>query len=117
MPYTVRIQKTKLVNRLLGYTFNLIGGSEEIWRIQHNVLHHTYTNIDEADDDINTPFFLRFSPNGEYHKSQKYQHIYIWFIYAISTMFWITAKDFVRLKRYRGYGDIKSRKTIIKQNF
>jgi linoleoyl-CoA desaturase len=103
--------KNKTINRLLGYTFNLIGGSDVIWRIQHNVLHHTYTNIDEADDDINTPFFLRFSPNAEYHKSQKYQHIYIWLIYAISTMFWITAKDFVRLKRYKDMGHLNPDKT------
>jgi linoleoyl-CoA desaturase len=96
--------KYKIVNKLLGYTFNLIGANAEIWKIQHNVLHHSYTNIDHADDDINTPFFLRFSPNAKHHKSQKFQHIYIWFFYAISTLFWITAKDFVRLKRYRDMG-------------
>ncbi|GGG47822.1 fatty acid desaturase family protein [Bizionia arctica] len=96
--------KHRIVNKLLGYTFNLIGANAEIWKIQHNVLHHSYTNIDHADDDINTPFFLRFSPNGEHHKSQKFQHIYIWFFYAISTLFWITAKDFVRLKRYKDMG-------------
>lgn len=96
--------KNKKVNTFLGYTFNLIGANDKIWRIQHNVLHHTYTNIDHADDDINTPFFLRFSPNAKHHKSQRYQHIYIWFIYGISTLFWITAKDFVRLKRYNHMG-------------
>tara|TARA_R110002012_G_scaffold81945_3_gene207443 strand:+ start:29314 stop:30414 length:1101 start_codon:yes stop_codon:yes gene_type:complete len=96
--------KNKTINRLLGYTFNMIGANATIWKIQHNVLHHTYTNIDYADDDINTPFFLRFSPNGEHHKSQRFQHIYIWFFYGISTIFWVTAKDFVRLKRYKNMG-------------
>lgn len=103
--------KNKTVNTFLGNTFNLIGGSATIWKIQHNILHHTYTNIADADDDINTPFFLRFSPHGEYHKSQRFQHIYIWFIYAISTLFWITAKDFVRLKRYRDMGLLNPEKT------
>ncbi|MBP93938.1 MAG: acyl-CoA desaturase [Flavobacteriaceae bacterium] len=96
--------KNKTINKLLGYTFNMIGANSTIWKIQHNVLHHTFTNIDHADDDINTPFFLRFSPNDTHHKSQKYQHIYIWFFYGISTLFWITAKDFVRLKRYKNLG-------------
>lgn len=103
--------KNKTANKYLGYTFNLIGGSAVIWKIQHNVLHHTYTNIEHADDDINTPFFLRFSPHAAYHKSQKYQHIYIWFIYAISTIFWITAKDFVRLKRYNHMGHLNPNET------
>ena len=101
----------KKINTLLGYTFNLIGANATIWKIQHNVLHHTYTNIDHADDDINTPFFLRFSPNGTWHKSQRFQHIYIWFFYAISTVFWITAKDFVRLKRYRDMGHLNEDQT------
>ena len=96
--------KNKNINTLLGYTFNMIGASDKVWRIQHNVLHHTYTNIDHADDDINTPFFLRFSPNATHHWSQKFQHIYIWFFYGISTLFWITVKDFVRLSRYNDMG-------------
>lgn len=96
--------KNKKINKLLGYTFNLIGANDKVWKIQHNVLHHTYTNIDHADDDINTPFFLRFSPNREHHWSQRFQHIYIWFFYGISTLIWITAKDFVRFTRYRNMG-------------
>ncbi|MEJ2005872.1 MAG: fatty acid desaturase [Cyclobacteriaceae bacterium] len=51
------------VNNLLGYTMNLIGANDEVWRLQHNVLHHTYTNIEDHDDDINAPSFLRFSPH------------------------------------------------------
>ncbi len=38
--------KNKKINKLLGYSFNLIGANSTIWKIQHNVLHHTYTNID-----------------------------------------------------------------------
>ncbi len=109
--------KNKNVNTLLGYSFNLIGANATIWKIQHNVLHHTYTNIDDADDDINTPFFLRFSPNGKYHKSQRFQHIYIWFIYSISTLFWITAKDFVRLNRYKNMGLLNEKQSYPKELF
>jgi linoleoyl-CoA desaturase len=96
--------KNKKVNKLLGYTFNLIGANAAVWRIQHNVLHHTYTNINEADDDLNAPFFLRFSPHAKHYWLHQYQHLYIWFFYGISTLSWITTKDFVRLKRYKDLG-------------
>src|SRR5687767_6962470 len=33
------------INRYLSYSLNLIGGTVFNWKIQHNVLHHTYTNI------------------------------------------------------------------------
>ena len=49
--------KNKKINTFLGYSFNLIGANAIVWKIQHNVLHHTYPNIDQADDDINAPFF------------------------------------------------------------
>ena len=96
--------KNKKINTFLGYSFNLIGGSAVIWKIQHNILHHTYTNIDEADDDLNAPFFLRFSPHAKHYWVHQFQHIYIWFFYSISTISWITSKDFVRLKRYKNMG-------------
>lgn len=96
--------KHRIVNRFMGYTMNLIGANATVWRIQHNVLHHTYTNIHEADDDINAPFFLRFSPHAKRYWWHRFQHIYIWFFYGISTIAWITAKDFVRVNRYRKMG-------------
>lgn len=96
--------RNKKINTVLGYTFNLIGANATVWKIQHNILHHTYTNIDQADDDINAPFFLRFSPHAKHYWLHQFQHIYIWFFYGISTLSWITTKDYVRLKRYRDMG-------------
>jgi len=96
--------KNKKINTLLGYSFNLIGANATVWKIQHNILHHTYTNIDHADDDLNAPFFLRFSPHAKHYWVHQFQHIYIWFFYSISTISWITTKDFVRIKRYKDMG-------------
>lgn len=109
--------KNKKINKILGYSFNLIGANSTIWKIQHNVLHHTYTNIDAADDDLNSPFFLRFSPHAKHYWVHQFQHIYIWFFYGISTISWITTKDFVRLKRYKEMGFLNKKheyeKTLI----
>ncbi len=96
--------KNKKVNTYLGYTMNLIGANATVWKIQHNVLHHTYTNIEGADDDINAPFFLRFSPHAKKNGLHRFQYLYIWFFYGLSTVSWVTAKDFIRLVRYRKMG-------------
>lgn len=107
--------KSRKVNKYMGYTLNLIGANAAIWKVQHNVLHHTYTNIDEADDDINAPFFLRFSPHAKRYWLHKFQHLYIWFFYGLSTISWITTKDFVRVARYSKMGFFKGQNQIQKE--
>ncbi|WP_236252862.1 acyl-CoA desaturase [Echinicola sp. 20G] len=96
--------KNHIINRYLGYTMNLIGANSVVWKIQHNVLHHTYTNIEKGDDDINVPFFLRFSPNAKRYWIHRFQYLYIWLFYGLSTISWITMKDFVRAFRYKKMG-------------
>lgn len=96
--------KSRKINQYLGYTMNLIGANASVWRVQHNVLHHNYTNIDEADDDLNAPFFLRFSPHAKRYWLHRFQHLYIWIFYGLSTLSWVTTKDFVRLNRYKNKG-------------
>lgn len=101
--------KNPKVNKWLGYTLNLVGANATVWKIQHNVLHHSFTNIDEHDDDINAPFFLRFSPNAEKNNLHKFQHFYAWFFYSLSTLSWITVKDFMRLSKYHKMGLVKGK--------
>lgn len=107
--------KHRLVNKYMGYTMNLIGANADTWRIQHNVLHHTYTNIDHADDDIHTPFFLRFSPNTKRYWIHRFQYLYVWFFYGLSTIMWISVKDFINLRRYHKMGFFKNQSELNKQ--
>ena len=109
--------RNKKTNKLLGYTLNLIGANADVWKIQHNVLHHTYTNIDQADDDISPPLVLRFSPHAKHYWMHRFQHIYIWFFYGMSTVSWITSKDFVRLKRYKDMGFLSEKHAYQKALF
>lgn len=92
--------KNKRINKLVGMSMNVIGGNDFVWHIQHNVLHHSFTNIANADDDIQTPGILRFSPHIKRQWFHKFQHIYVWFFYSIATIFWITTKDFMQLRSY-----------------
>ena len=99
--------KSRKVNKYMGMTLELIGANANVWRIQHNVLHHTYTNIDEVDEDIDVPFFLRFSPHTKRNFLHRFQHLYFWFFYGFVTLSWVTIKDFVKIRRYHKLGFIK----------
>ena len=96
--------KYKSLNKILGEVINFVGGASINWKIQHNVLHHTYTNIEEYDQDLDAPSILRFSPNQKKLKLHKYQHIYAWLIYCLLTLNWATYKDFNSILRYKKMG-------------
>lgn len=92
------------VNKWLGYSLNLIGGMVFNWKLQHNVLHHTYTNVHGVDDDIADKLILRFSPHAEVKKIHRFQFIYVFFFYAILTIYWSLAKDFIQFFKYQREG-------------
>lgn len=106
--------KNKWLTWFMSNTINIIGPNKEMWRLQHNVLHHTFTNIEDHDEDINVPFFLRFSPNTKKNKLHRFQHWYAWIFYGLSILAWITVKDFINLARYKKMGLINDRKTLAK---
>lgn len=99
------------VNEILSHSLNILGGSPINWQIQHNVLHHSFTNIAGMDEDIAPPVktILRFSPHEPRSKMQKYQHIYAWFFYGLMTFTWITSKDFKQTSRFNKMGLVKDR--------
>jgi len=92
------------INDALSYSMNLIGGHSLTWKIQHNVMHHTYTNIYGLDEDVEDKPILRLSPNGKWYQIHKYQHLYAPFLYALSTLSWILWKDFKALAHYNREG-------------
>lgn len=93
-----------VINRILGNSMNVIGGSMFTWKIQHNVLHHTYTNISHHDDDIAPRYALRFSPHDDWHKIHRFQHIYALPLYGLMTLSWVALKDFTQLMDYKAKG-------------
>lgn len=101
--------KNKTVNRMLSYLLEVVGGSSRNWRIQHNKLHHTYTNVAGMDEDIKANKLFRFAPAQERNSLHRFQFIYAWFFYSIMTLYWVTAKDFMQLTRYRNNGLIDAK--------
>ncbi len=92
------------VNRWIGYSLNFLGGAVFNWKMQHNLLHHTYTNITGLDDDIEAKLILRFSPHSEAKKVHKRQWFYAFVFYAILTLYWGLLKDLVQYVQYKKAG-------------
>jgi linoleoyl-CoA desaturase len=95
------------INKFLGNILNLVGGFAPNWQVQHNTLHHGFTNIDGYDEDIDPGNVLRLSPSKPRFRIHRYQHIYAWFLYGLMTFTWVLDKDFKQLNRYRKEGLLK----------
>ena len=99
------------VNKWVGYVLFMLGGSDVNWRIQHNILHHTYTNVNGLDEDINPGPVMRFSPHEKRRSLHRFQHIYAWFLYGLMTLMWFVSKDYKQAARYKKMGLIETQKT------
>jgi len=86
--------KHKAVNSLLGLTFDMLGANGYLWRIMHNVVHHTYTNVHGADTDLDAAWFLRLSPRAPHRWVHRFQHWYALGGYSLATLNWVFLKDF-----------------------
>jgi linoleoyl-CoA desaturase len=98
--------KKKWVNNLLSGTLYLLGSNVLNWKIQHNVLHHTYTNILGLDEDIDDKGPIRLSENKPLKHHHKFQFIYAFFFYGLMTLSML-ANDFTRLISYNKKGLVK----------
>ena len=66
----------KWVNKLMGSSIYILAGNAYNWQIQHNVLHHTYTNIHGHDEDLDAGRILRFSEHSKWKPHHRFQHFY-----------------------------------------
>jgi len=82
------------VNDLLGLSLNALGGNAFLWKFKHNIIHHTYTNVDGVDDDIAKSPLMRQCPTQKWVPAHRFQHIYVLLVYAISSFAWVFMMDF-----------------------
>jgi linoleoyl-CoA desaturase len=96
----------KGVNDLFSWTFDAIGAASSTWRIAHNLLHHTYTNVPLTDTDIEPGPALRFEPYAKHYPWQRVQAVYAWFLYMLTSALWVYHKDFQQaLRRHPRSGE------------
>jgi len=86
--------KNKLVNKLAAFSVNFLGASHIMWKMKHNIIHHTYTNIDGVDDDIEIKPFLRMCSTQKRHRLHRFQHYYVWFLYTLLHLIWVFQTDY-----------------------
>ncbi|MEQ9406993.1 MAG: acyl-CoA desaturase [Fuerstiella sp.] len=86
-----------LVNSLMAFTLDILGGSSFIWKRTHNVIHHSYTNVTGLDGDIDLGFMGRLSPHQPRYAFHRYQHLYLWFLYGFITFKWQFRDDYQSL--------------------
>lgn len=82
------------VNWFMSHMLDAVGGSQWLWNQKHNILHHTYTNIEELDDDIHSGSMLRLSPLQERRWWHRFQHWYALPLYSLLSLYWILFTDF-----------------------
>lgn len=103
--------KKRWVNELLASSMYLLGGNVFTWKVKHNVLHHTYTNIHDIDEDIESKVVIRMCPHAKRYSFHRYQHIYGGILYSLLTFVMILA-DFKKMYYYTS----KSFRSTVKSN-
>ncbi len=88
------------INKILGGSIYILAGNVYNWQVQHNVLHHTYTNIHGMDEDLDAGRIIRFSKHAKWYRFHKFQHYYSVLLYGLLTFNWMLTSDFKQTKRY-----------------
>lgn len=95
------------VNKFVATSMFLLGSNTINWKIQHNLHHHSDTNIYNYDPDIATKAVIRLSDHAPIKKYHKFQQFYTFPLYGLMTLL----KFFTEINILIGY----SRKGIIEK--
>ena len=106
--------KKKWVNSLMGLSFNFVGGNIYLLTKVHTT-HHLFANIHGIDPQMESHGFLRNTPHEKYLSKHRFQHVYIFFIYAISYIHWVLIKDFKWMFVEKHIGNEKNIKHPLKE--
>lgn len=88
-------------NKVFAWLFNIVGANDYTWSIMHNRAHHTYTNIEEHDEDLKSVPFLRMSPHQPLRPVHRFQHILALPTYGLATLAWVFIKDYKKMSQSR----------------
>lgn len=84
----------KWLNDIGAFSLEIIGGSSALWKQKHNSLHHTYTNVEGKDDDLDAGSMMRLSAEQPFKPWHRYQHFYAPFLYGFLSLYWLFYSDF-----------------------
>ncbi|MEM1216621.1 MAG: acyl-CoA desaturase [Bacteroidota bacterium] len=98
--------KDRWVNKAVGFIINFMGSFHGMWKIQHNVLHHSYTNIHGFDEDTDNEV-MRFSPEQQHRFIYRFQAFYAPFFYCLMSLNRFLIKDFKQVFSFKKAGLLK----------
>jgi linoleoyl-CoA desaturase len=84
------------LNKASAYFLNAMGGNTYYWKIKHNINHHTFTNVEGMDSDIDIKPFMRLHSGQPRYWIHRFQHIYFVVFYGLAYFSWIFYDDFVK---------------------
>ncbi len=87
------ISNNRFINKALSYSLDICGISSYMWRIMHNKGHHSVMNVHGDDEGIHAHGIFRFSPHAPWKPMHRYQHVYVFFMYAITSLDFLFVKD------------------------
>jgi linoleoyl-CoA desaturase len=105
------------INKASAYSLNMLGGITYFWKIKHNVNHHTFTNIDGMDSDIDAKPFMRMHAEQPRYWFHRFQHIYWVALYGISYIAWVFYEDFEKYFSGRHSANSTPKKLALKEHF
>ncbi|MGA9637263.1 fatty acid desaturase family protein [Flavobacterium sp.] len=88
------------VNKIMGGSIYILAGNVYNWQVQHNVLHHTYTNIHGHDEDLDAGRIIRFTKDAKWYSFHKFQQYYALLAYGLLTINWCLTTDFKQMGGY-----------------
>ena len=101
--------ESKFWNKIAAFSANALGASAIMWNNKHNIIHHTYTNIDGVDDDIEIKPLLRMCTSQKKYQIHRFQHIYVWVLYCLLLIVWLFITDYSKYFRQK-VGDVPIKK-------
>lgn len=84
----------KWINTVAGTSINFLGANVYLWKTKHNIVHHTFTNIDGIDDDIDARPILRLAKTQKKYSIHRIQHWYFLLAYSLLYFFWVFFTDY-----------------------
>lgn len=106
----------KTLNNIMAYSLNLMGGSSFMWKVKHNHVHHSFTNINGVDDDIDIRPFMRVNEQQKRYWFHRFQHVYSFLLYGATYFMWIFWMDFHKYFTHK-IGPTPIRKMKLSEHF
>lgn len=104
------------LNKASAYFLNVLGGNSYYWKIKHNINHHTFTNIEGMDSDIDVRPWMRLHEDQPLRGFHRFQHIYFVVLYGLSYIAWVFFDDFEKYVSGRVTPDSTPKKLALKEH-